>query len=120
MSQSNRLRRAALAASLACLAWSTPSLLAQEVIDPAARQAQSASTGGQATAVRTTGLRQTKRDTAPGAQPLDRLVTRVENRVRNRVENRLDRDYNPQADPAASYSEATRRTRAVAPARRRR
>lgn len=112
--------RAALATGLAGVAVVGPALLAQEVIDPAARQVPPATEGVQPTAAKVTGVRQTKRDTAPGAQPLDRLVTRIENRVRNRVENRLDRDYDPQAEPAVSYAEATRRTRAVGPARRRR
>lgn len=112
--------RAALAAGFATVATAGSVSVAQEVIDPAARQAQAASKGVQTTATKAIGVRQTKHDKASGSQPLDRLVTRVENRVRSRVENRIDRDYDPQADSAASFAEANRRSREVGPARRRR
>lgn len=93
-------------------------LLAQPDIESASRTVDAAPMHGDATRERKTGARLTKSDTSSGTEPLERLVIRIENRVRNRIENRVDRTYGPQANPVASYGEADRRTRVVAPARR--
>lgn len=120
MTPNQVLRTIAFAVGMGYVLSAASALSAKPIIDPTKRRLEVAAVPGQTTQDQATGVRQIKTDTAPEVQPLERLATRVENRIRNRIQNRVDRDYDPKADPAASYTEAAQRTRAVAPARRRR
>ena len=62
-------------------------------------------------AVGQVGERQTSEDVSPNVKPTARIESRVANRVRSRIRNRLDRFYDPEANAASPFADASEQAR---------
>jgi hypothetical protein len=49
------------------------------------------------------GQRQTRQETAPSINALERIKSRIANRVQNRIRSRIDTTYDPQANATSPF-----------------